>query len=81
MSKRKKAPTLDEVRKWPATVSVIDAASAMGVSKTKLYEQVRAGSAPVRTLPISGVRRVVTASLVRLLETGDADQALTPATG
>ncbi|MFC8679820.1 DNA-binding protein [Streptomyces griseorubiginosus] len=80
MRKAKKAPTLDEVRAWPATVSVVDAAAAMGVGKSKLYEQVRLGAAPVRTLPISGVNRVVTASLVRLLETGDPDQALTSAT-
>jgi len=76
MSKNKKAPTLDEVRGWPATVSLVEAAAAMGVGKSLLYEQVKAGTAPVRVLPISGVRRVVTASLVRLLETGEADQAL-----
>ncbi|MCI3277674.1 DNA-binding protein [Streptomyces cylindrosporus] len=79
MSRAKKPPTLAEVRGWPATVSIPEAAAAMGIGKTTLYDQVNAGAAPVRVLPISGVKRVVTASLVRLLETGNADQTLSPA--
>ncbi|MCP9990023.1 DNA-binding protein [Streptomyces albogriseolus] len=68
------APTLDEIRGWPATVSVTRAASALGCSKSHLYELLRRGECPVRTLRLGTGRAVVlTASLVRLLETGDPD--------
>ncbi|MEV6511471.1 DNA-binding protein [Streptomyces sp. NPDC051642] len=75
------APTLNEIRDWPATVSVTRAASALGCSKSHLYELVRRGDCPVRTLRLGTGRAViVTASLVRLLETGSPDpQPPTPA--
>ncbi|MYV56484.1 helix-turn-helix domain-containing protein [Streptomyces sp. SID3212] len=62
-------PTLTEVRSWPATVSVAEAAHALGVSKSHLYDLVRRGEAPVRIVPLGTRHRVVTASLVHLLET------------
>lgn len=61
-------PTLAEIRNWPATVGVPQAATALGVSKSHLYELVRRGEAPVRVLNFGSRHRVVTASLVRLLE-------------
>jgi len=61
-------PTLDEVRRWPATVSVPKAATALGLSKSYLHELIRSDQAPVKTLPVKGRHRVITASLVRLLE-------------
>ncbi|MFG2671399.1 DNA-binding protein [Streptomyces sp. NPDC048445] len=67
MSSRR-GPTLDEVKAWPATVDVPTAATALGVSRAHLYALVKRGDAPVRTLAFGTNRRVVTASLVRLLE-------------
>ncbi|QCR49840.1 DNA-binding protein [Streptomyces sp. SGAir0924] len=61
------APTLDEIRSWPATIDVALAARALGIGKTKLYDLIRRGEAPVRVLDL-GAKRVVTASLIRLLE-------------
>ncbi|MDX2639918.1 MULTISPECIES: helix-turn-helix transcriptional regulator [Streptomyces] len=61
------APTLAEVREWPATVGIPQAAQALGISKSQLYDLVKRGEAPVRVLDF-GAKRVVTASLVRLLE-------------
>lgn len=60
-------PTLDEVRSWPATVDVTDAARALGISRSKLYALIQRDQAPVRVLNV-GSKRVITASLVRLLE-------------
>lgn len=60
-------PTLEEIRTWPATVDVTRAALALGIGKSKLYDLIRRGEAPVRVLDY-GAKRVVTASLVRLLE-------------
>ncbi|MEV6833569.1 DNA-binding protein [Streptomyces sp. NPDC051133] len=61
-------PTLDEIRSWPATVSVPMAATAMGISKTYLHDLIKRGESPVQTLPLDGRHRVITAALVRLLE-------------
>ncbi|MEV5678555.1 DNA-binding protein [Streptomyces sp. NPDC052179] len=66
--KREPGPTLDEVKAWPATVDVPAAAKALGVSRSHLYALVKCGDAPVRTLSFGTSHRVVTASLVRLLE-------------
>ncbi|MCX5239852.1 DNA-binding protein [Streptomyces prunicolor] len=64
-------PTLDEVRQWPATVAVAEAAKALGVSSSALYVLIRGNEAPVRVLQLGkGSKRVVTASLVRVLEGG-----------
>ncbi|MEU3413740.1 DNA-binding protein [Streptomyces sp. NPDC006658] len=60
-------PTLDEIRQWPATVDVTSAARAMGISRAQMYRLIAEGKAPVRVLDF-GAKRVVTASLVRLLE-------------
>lgn len=62
-------PTLAEVRKWPATVGVPQAAAALGISKSHLYDLVKRGEAPVRTLSFGARHRVITASLVAVLET------------
>lgn len=61
-------PTLDEIRGWPATVSVPKAATALGVSKSYLHGLVKRGEAPFAVIPFEGRHRVVTASLVKLLE-------------
>jgi hypothetical protein len=61
-------PTLDEIRTWPATVSVPQAATALGISKTYLHDLIKRNEAPVKVLPLNGRHRVITASLVRLLD-------------
>lgn len=59
--------TLDEIRGWPATVSVAKAATAFGISRAKAYQLVRAGRFPARTLPLGARVRVVTASILEAL--------------
>lgn len=60
-------PTLAEVRKWPATVSLPKAAHALGCSSRYLQQRVKQGAAPVKTIPIGSRHVVITADLVRLL--------------
>ncbi|MFE9065040.1 DNA-binding protein [Streptomyces violaceusniger] len=61
-------PTLTEIRtKWPATVAIAKAAVAIGCSSSYLYDQIRKGNSPVKTIPVGKRRVVVTADLVRLL--------------
>lgn len=62
-----KPPTLDEIRSWPATVTVTQAATAIGISRSQLYELIRLDQSPVRVIK-AGTIRVVTASLIRLLD-------------
>lgn len=67
--KRTQAPTLTEVRKWSATISVAQAAAALGVSKSHLYALIAAGESPLDTIPLGANRqRIITASLLRILE-------------
>ncbi|WP_406306274.1 helix-turn-helix domain-containing protein [Streptomyces sp. NBC_00885] len=60
-------PTLAEVRKWPATATVPQAARALRISKSHLYELIRRGESPVKTLSFGRRSVVITADLVRLL--------------
>lgn len=60
-------PTLEEIRGWPATVPVPLACSAIGISKSHGYSLLKSGEFPCRTIPLRGVHRVVTASLIALL--------------
>lgn len=61
-------PTLAEIRGWPAAVGVPEAAKAIGISKSHMYDLIKRGEAPVTVLSFGARHRVVTASLVRLLE-------------
>ncbi|MFF4360869.1 DNA-binding protein [Streptomyces sp. NPDC001604] len=63
-------PTLAEIRKWPATVSVPLAAQALGCSKSHLHERIKAGDSPVKIIPFGSRYVVITADLVRLLSGG-----------
>jgi predicted DNA-binding transcriptional regulator AlpA len=61
-------PTLSDIRAWPATVDVPQAALALGCSRSHLYDLIKRGEAPVKTLPFGRRHVVVTHSLVTLLE-------------
>ncbi|WP_381562900.1 helix-turn-helix transcriptional regulator [Streptomyces eurythermus] len=67
-AKKGTQPTLAEVRKWPATVSVPRAALALGCSRSQLYELIKRGEAPVKTLSFGSRHVVITAHLVAVLE-------------
>ncbi|MEU5537235.1 helix-turn-helix domain-containing protein [Streptomyces sp. NPDC020362] len=58
---------------WNGTASVEDAAQALGLSRSKSYDLVRRGEFPCRVLRISRATRIVTASLLRVLENGEPE--------
>lgn len=64
---RRERPTLAEIRTWPATVSVEQAALALGCSRPHAYESIKRGRFPVRTLRVGTRMVVVTESILRLL--------------
>lgn len=68
------APTLAEIRSWPATVSVPMAARALGCSRSYLHDLIRRGESPVKTLAFKNRHVVITAHLIRVLS-GEEDEA------
>jgi predicted DNA-binding transcriptional regulator AlpA len=67
MGTSEQAPTLDEIRSWPAAVTLPKAATAFGISKSHAYSLVKSGSFPARTVPFGASVRVVTASIIEVL--------------
>jgi len=61
-------PTLDDIRQWPATVNVDQAAQALGVSRAHAYETIRTGQFPARIVQVGSRIRVVTSTILALLE-------------
>lgn len=66
-------PTLDEVRGWPATVSVEQAAAALGISRAHAYDAIKTSTFPARALSVGRRIRVTTASILAVL--GDEPQS------
>jgi excisionase family DNA binding protein len=63
-----KPPTLREVRAWPAVVDVTQAAAALGISRSTGYELIRTNQFPARSIKVGGRVRVLTSSLLQVLE-------------
>ena len=69
------AAHLSEIKKWPSNVDVTKASNALGISKAYGYKLASLGQFPCRVLKIGTRYRVVTASLIALLEEpGDSGQ-------
>ncbi|WP_148588725.1 DNA-binding protein [Streptomyces sp. WAC01526] len=58
---------------WDGTGSVEDASKALGFSRAKGYELARRGEFLCRVLRLRRSTRVVTASLLRALESGEPE--------
>jgi predicted DNA-binding transcriptional regulator AlpA len=58
---------------WAGTGTVSDASKALGFSRAKGYDLVRRGEFPCRVLRIGRTTRVVTASLLRVLDSGQPE--------
>jgi predicted DNA-binding transcriptional regulator AlpA len=63
-----KGPTLEEIRRWPATVSVEDAAAALGISRAHAYDLIKAQSFPANALPVGRRIRVTTRSILAVID-------------
>lgn len=66
-------PTLAQLKKAaPPTLSLEEAAPYLGVSRSTAYESHRLGTFPVRTIRVSRRIRVITSSLIAVLEDDEA---------
>jgi hypothetical protein len=61
-------PTLNQIRRWPPTVNVEVAAQALGVSRASLYSAIAAGTCPVEVIVVGRRYKVLTTSLLHVLE-------------
>lgn len=61
------APTLADIKTWPATVDIKTGANAIGISPSTAYDWLRLGVFPAKVISVRGRHRVVTASLIRIL--------------
>ena len=66
--------TLAAVRRWPAAVNVEQAATAVGVSRASAYQAIAEGTFPAKTVKVGRRIKVLTASLLKVLE-GGGDRA------
>jgi hypothetical protein len=69
-----KGLTLAQVRRLPATIDVPTAARALGIGKSTLYEAIKLGASPVKTLTVQRRVVVLTADLLPVLD-GEKDDA------
>jgi hypothetical protein len=60
--------TLREIKDLPATIDVPTAAMALGIGRATLYEAIRTGRSPVKTISVRRRVMVLTADLTRVLE-------------
>lgn len=62
------APTLAQIRRWAPTANVGESALALGVSRSSLYAAIADGTCPVQTIVVGHRIRILTFSLIEVLE-------------
>lgn len=65
--------TLARARTLPAVLDVGQAATVLGVSRSCAYESIRNGTFPAKLITVGRRKKVLTATLLRVLEGGGAD--------
>lgn len=66
--KKNRGVSLAEVRRWPAAVPVEDGARALNISRASAYQAIADGAFPAKTIRVNRTLRVLTASLLEVLE-------------
>jgi excisionase family DNA binding protein len=67
-----KPPTISDLRNGPPTVSLLTAAAAIGIGRTKAYDLARQGKFPVTATRVGSTYRVPVAELLRFLRASEA---------
>lgn len=68
MTRRQTDLTLAQVRKLPAAIDVTLAAQALGISRASAYNAIAIGEFPAETIRVNKRLKVLTASLIEVLE-------------
>lgn len=66
-------PALEEIRHWPAAVSIPRASAAYGFSRSHGFELANRGEFPAKLIKAGGRWLCVTADLIRTLSVGEPD--------
>jgi hypothetical protein len=66
-SRGRPVPTLEEIKRWPATVDPDTGALPFGISRSYAYELIKCGKFPAQVIEVGGVKRVLTASILQVL--------------
>ncbi|MCU1685319.1 MAG: hypothetical protein JWQ81_6058 [Amycolatopsis sp.] len=66
---------IDEIRDWPPVVGVPMAGGALGISRSYSFELARRGDFPAKVIKVGSRYRVVTASILALLEVEPARES------
>ncbi len=69
------APTLDDIRSWPATVDLATGGRPFGISRSYAYELAKRGEFPAKVIQVGGKARVVTASILAILSAESRETA------
>ena len=64
-------PTLEQIRCWPAAISIPRACTAFGMSRSHGYELAQRGEFPARLIRAGSRWVVITADLIRVLSAGE----------
>jgi len=72
------APTISQLRSGPPTVSLLAAAAAIGIGRTKAYELARRDEFPVVVRRVGATYRVPVAELLRYLHADEATGQAVP---
>jgi hypothetical protein len=72
------APTLSQLRSGPPTVSLLAAAAAIGIGRTKAYELAKRDEFPVAVRRVGATYRVPVADLLRFLHASETIDQTAP---
>lgn len=64
----KAALTMKQIRRLPATVDPEVGGACFGISRSTAYEALRKGTFPARAVKVNGSWRIITASIIEVLE-------------
>lgn len=76
VARKNRGVPLAEVRRWPAAVRVEDGARALDISRASAYQAIADGTFPAKTIRVNRTLRVLTESLVEVLEGSASDRAI-----
>lgn len=66
--KLSQTPTLEDIRQWPATCSVVSAGAALRMGRNKSYDMARRNKFPIPVVALGRRYQCVTSDLIRFLE-------------